>query len=56
LIEIKLKDYSYGSSLFLLYTFIDMKIQVITLFPEMFGGVFGASMLWKAQDKAIVEL
>jgi len=40
----------------LLYTFIDMKIQVITLFPEMFGGVFGASMLWKAQDKAIVEL
>ena len=33
-----------------------MKIQVITLFPDMFGGVFGASMLWKAQDKAIVEL
>ena len=40
----------------MLYTFIDMKIQVITLFPDMFGGVFGASMLWKAQDKAIVEL
>lgn len=32
-----------------------MKIQVITLFPEMFTGVFGASMLWKAQDRGIVE-
>lgn len=32
-----------------------MKIQVITLFPEMFEGVFGASMLWKAQDKKLVE-
>lgn len=31
-------------------------IQVITLFPEMFTGVFGASMLWKAQDRAIVKL
>lgn len=31
------------------------KIQVITLFPEMFDGVFGSSMLWKAQDKGIVE-
>jgi len=40
----------------LLYTFIHMRIQVITLFPDMFGGVFGASMLWKAQDKAIAEL
>ena len=28
-----------------------MKIQVITLFPEMFKGVLNASMLWKAQDK-----
>lgn len=32
-----------------------MKIQIITLFPEMFDGVFGASMLWKASDKGIVE-
>jgi tRNA (guanine37-N1)-methyltransferase len=32
-----------------------VKIQVITLFPEMFGGVLGSSMLWKAQDKKIVE-
>lgn len=31
------------------------KIQVITLFPEMFTGVFGASMLWKAQDRDIVK-
>jgi len=30
------------------------KIQIITLFPEMFTGVFGASMLWKAQDRGIV--
>jgi tRNA (guanine37-N1)-methyltransferase len=32
-----------------------MKIQVITLFPEMFEGVLGSSMLWKAQDKGSVE-
>ncbi|MEK7059821.1 MAG: tRNA (guanosine(37)-N1)-methyltransferase TrmD [Patescibacteria group bacterium] len=31
-----------------------MKIQIITLFPEMFNGVLGSSMLWKAQDKGIV--
>src|SRR3954464_5941612 len=32
-----------------------MKIKVITLFPEMFTGVLGTSMLWKASDKGIVE-
>lgn len=32
------------------------KFQVITLFPEMFAGVFGSSMLWKAQKDGIVEL
>lgn len=32
-----------------------MKIQVITLFPEMFTGVFGSSMLWKATKDGIVE-
>lgn len=32
-----------------------MKIQVITLFPEMFGQVFGTSMLWKASDRGIVD-
>lgn len=31
------------------------KIQVISLFPEMFTGVFANSMMWKAQDKKIVE-
>lgn len=32
-----------------------MKIQVITLFPEMFDKVFGSSMLWKASDQGAVE-
>jgi len=33
-----------------------LKIQVVTLFPDMFPGVFNASMLWKAQDKELVEI
>ena len=32
-----------------------MKISVITLFPEMFDKVFNQSMLWKAQDRQLVE-
>lgn len=32
------------------------KFQVITLFPDMFAGVFGNSMMWKAQKDGIVEL
>lgn len=32
-----------------------MKIQVITLFPEMFEGVLGASMLWKAKNRTAVS-
>lgn len=32
------------------------KLQVITLFPDMFTGVFGSSMMWKAQKDTIVEL
>lgn len=32
------------------------KLQVITLFPEMFTGVFENSMMWKAQKDGIVEL
>ena len=32
-----------------------MKIQIITLFPDMFPGVLNSSMLWKAQDRGIVE-
>ncbi|QJU05139.1 tRNA (guanosine(37)-N1)-methyltransferase TrmD [Candidatus Saccharibacteria bacterium oral taxon 488] len=32
------------------------KFQVITLFPEMFSGVFESSMMWKAQKDGIVSL
>lgn len=32
-----------------------VKIQVITLFPDMFTGVLGNSMLWKASDRGIVQ-
>ena len=31
------------------------KIQVITIFPEMFDKVFNSSMLWKAQEQKAVE-
>jgi tRNA (guanine37-N1)-methyltransferase len=31
------------------------KIQIITLFPEMFDGVLNNSMLWKAQSQKAVE-
>ena len=33
-----------------------MKIDVLTLFPEMFEGPFGTSMLKKAQDEKLVEI
>ena len=33
-----------------------IKFQVITLFPDMFTGVFGSSMMWKAQKDEIVQL
>jgi tRNA (guanine37-N1)-methyltransferase len=32
-----------------------MKIQIISLFPEVITPYLGASMLWKAQDKGIVS-
>ena len=32
-----------------------MKIQIITLFPEMFTGVLQNSMLWKAQDRNVLQ-
>lgn len=32
------------------------KFQVVTLFPDMFTGVFTNSMMWKAQKDGIVEL
>jgi tRNA (guanine37-N1)-methyltransferase len=31
------------------------KIQVITLFPEMFDGVLNSSMMWKAQQQEAIE-
>jgi tRNA (guanine37-N1)-methyltransferase len=31
------------------------KIQVITLFPEMFTGVLNSSMMWKAQKEGVVQ-
>ena len=33
-----------------------MKIDVLTLFPEMFKGPFGESMVKRAQDKGKVEI
>jgi tRNA (guanine37-N1)-methyltransferase len=32
-----------------------MKIQIISLFPEMFPPVLESSMLWKAKERGIVE-
>lgn len=32
-----------------------MKIQIITLFPDMFEGVLNTSMLWKAQKENLVD-
>lgn len=37
-------------------TLVQMKkLQVITLFPEMFEGVLNSSMMWKAQQEGAVE-
>ena len=33
-----------------------MKIDIITLFPDMFKGPFDMSMLWKAQDRGLLQL
>ena len=33
----------------------DMKIQIITLFPEMFEQVLNNSMMWKAQNQGVVS-
>lgn len=33
-----------------------MRVDVLTLFPEMFAGVFGSSILGKAQEKGIISL
>lgn len=36
--------------------YTSMKIQIITLFPEMFPGAMDVSMLWKAQDKGHLDI
>lgn len=33
-----------------------MKIDIITLFPDMFNGPFDVSMLWKAKERGLVEI
>lgn len=33
-----------------------MKIDIITLFPDMFRGPFDMSMLWKAKDRGLVTI
>lgn len=33
-----------------------MRVDVLTLFPEMFAGVFGSSILGKARDKGLISL
>ncbi len=33
-----------------------MRIDILTIFPEMFSGVFGASMLGRAQENGLIEL
>ncbi len=33
-----------------------MKIDIITLFPDMFKGPFDMSMLWKAQERKLVQI
>ena len=33
-----------------------MKIDIITLFPDMFKGPFDMSMLWKAQERGLVSI
>ena len=33
-----------------------MRIDILSLFPEMFAGVFGASIIQRAQDKGLLEI
>ena len=37
-------------------TLVDMKISVITLFPEPIKSYLSESMMWKAQDRKLLEL
>jgi tRNA (guanine37-N1)-methyltransferase len=34
---------------------MNMRIQIITLFPDMFSGVLQTSMLWKASERGIAK-
>jgi tRNA (guanine37-N1)-methyltransferase len=45
----------YSKKCVIIGTNMTKKIQIVSLFPDMFKGVFNASMLWKAQDRKIVE-
>lgn len=33
-----------------------MQVDVLTLFPEMFGGPMNTSMMWKARDRGLLDL
>jgi len=33
-----------------------MRIDIVTIFPDMFGGVFNASLIGKAMEKGLVEI
>jgi tRNA (guanine37-N1)-methyltransferase len=33
-----------------------IRIDIITLFPDMFKGPFDMSMLWKARDRGLVTI
>jgi tRNA (guanine37-N1)-methyltransferase len=44
-----------GTTLLFCAIIIKMKIQIISLFPEVLEPYLGASMLWKASDKGLVE-
>ena len=33
-----------------------MRIDIVTLFPAMFEGVFGASIIKRAQEKGLLDI
>lgn len=49
------EPHSRGSFCIMIKKRCNVKIQIITLFPEMFPKVLETSMLWKAKDKGIAE-
>jgi tRNA (guanine37-N1)-methyltransferase len=55
--EYVLKQYHIFTTKSIYRTLVGMKkFQVITLFPEMFTGVFENSMMWKAQRDGMAQL